>query len=73
MFDLVVLGAPTVLRWRGQRVNLRSMERMVILALVCGRGHLLWDPDFAPRYDLLDEALPYMDAYPDTEVLSGGP
>jgi hypothetical protein len=37
MFDLVVLGAPTVLRWRGQRVDLRPMQRVVILALVCGR------------------------------------
>jgi DNA-binding SARP family transcriptional activator len=41
MFDLAVLGDPTVLRWRSQRVNLRPMERVLILALVCANGHLL--------------------------------
>jgi len=41
MFDLAVLGDPAVLRWRGQRVKLRPMERVVILALVCARGYLL--------------------------------
>ena len=30
---------------------------------------LLLDADFAPRHDLLDEALPYMDAYPDTGIV----
>ena len=30
---------------------------------------LLLDADFAPRADLLDEALPYMDAYPDTGIV----
>jgi cellulose synthase (UDP-forming) len=30
---------------------------------------LLLDADFAPRYDLLDEALPYMDAYPNTGIV----
>jgi cellulose synthase (UDP-forming) len=30
---------------------------------------LLLDADFAPRDDLLDEALPYMDAYPDTGIV----
>jgi DNA-binding SARP family transcriptional activator len=41
MFDLAVLGDPTVLRWRGQRVELRPMERVLILALVCAKGHSL--------------------------------
>src|SRR5271154_5151897 len=41
MFDLAVLEDPTVLRWRGQRVNLRPMERVVILALTCAKGHSL--------------------------------
>jgi DNA-binding SARP family transcriptional activator len=41
MFDLAVLGDPTVLRWRGQRVKLRPMERVVILALVCAKGYSL--------------------------------
>jgi cellulose synthase (UDP-forming) len=30
---------------------------------------LLLDADFAPRHDLLDEALPYMDAYPKTGIV----
>ena len=30
---------------------------------------LLLDADFAPRHDLLDEALPYLDAYPDTGIV----
>ena len=30
---------------------------------------LLLDADFAPRHDLLDETLPYMDAYPDTGIV----
>ena len=30
---------------------------------------LLLDADFAPRHDLLNEALPYMDAYPDTGIV----
>jgi cellulose synthase (UDP-forming) len=30
---------------------------------------LLLDADFAPRYDLLDETLPYMEAYPDTGIV----
>jgi hypothetical protein len=30
---------------------------------------LLLDTDFAPRHDLLDETLPYMDAYPDTGIV----
>ena len=30
---------------------------------------LLLDADFAPRHDLLDEALPYMEAYPDTGIV----
>jgi DNA-binding SARP family transcriptional activator len=41
MFDFAVLGDPTVLRWRGQRVTLRPMERVVILALVCAKGYSL--------------------------------
>jgi DNA-binding SARP family transcriptional activator len=41
MFDLAVLGDPTVLRWRDQRVELRPMERVVILALLCAKGHSL--------------------------------
>ena len=41
MFDLAVLGHPTVLLWRGQRVKLRPMERVVILALVCAKGYSL--------------------------------
>lgn len=41
MFDLAVLGDPTVLRWRDQRVTLRPMERVVILALVCAKGYSL--------------------------------
>jgi DNA-binding SARP family transcriptional activator len=38
MFDLAVLSDPTVLRWHGQRVELRPMERVVILALWCANG-----------------------------------
>jgi cellulose synthase (UDP-forming) len=30
---------------------------------------LLLDADFAPRQDILDETLPYMDAYPDTGIV----
>ena len=30
---------------------------------------LLLDADFAPRHDLLDETLPYMDAYPGTGIV----
>jgi cellulose synthase (UDP-forming) len=30
---------------------------------------LLLDADFAPRHDLLDETLPYMEAYPDTGIV----
>ena len=30
---------------------------------------LLLDADFAPRYDLLNETLPHMDAYPDTGIV----
>jgi cellulose synthase (UDP-forming) len=30
---------------------------------------LLLDADFAPRYDLLDETLPHMEAYPDTGIV----
>jgi len=30
---------------------------------------LLLDADFAPRYDLLDECLPHMEAYPDTGIV----
>jgi cellulose synthase (UDP-forming) len=30
---------------------------------------LLLDADFAPRHDLLDEALPYMDAYPEVGIV----
>ncbi len=30
---------------------------------------LLLDADFAPRHDLLNEVLPYMDAYPDTGIV----
>jgi cellulose synthase (UDP-forming) len=30
---------------------------------------LLLDADFAPRHDFLDEALPHMDAYPDTGIV----
>jgi cellulose synthase (UDP-forming) len=30
---------------------------------------LLLDADFAPRHDILNEALPYMDAYPDTGIV----
>ena len=30
---------------------------------------LLLDADFAPRHDLLGEALPYIDAYPDTGIV----
>jgi DNA-binding SARP family transcriptional activator len=41
MFDLAVLGNPTVLCWSGQRVTLRPMERVVILALVCAKGYSL--------------------------------
>jgi DNA-binding SARP family transcriptional activator len=41
MFDLAVLGDPTVLRWHGQRVTLRPMERVVLLALVCAKGYSL--------------------------------
>ena len=41
MFDLAVLGDPTALHWRGQRVTLRPMERVVILALVCAKGYSL--------------------------------
>jgi DNA-binding SARP family transcriptional activator len=41
MFDLAVLGDPTVLRWRDQRVKLRPMERVMILALVCTKGYSL--------------------------------
>jgi|SRR5580658_1153220 DNA-binding SARP family transcriptional activator len=41
MFDLAVLGDPTILRWHGQRVDLRPMERVVILALLCAKGHSL--------------------------------
>jgi DNA-binding SARP family transcriptional activator len=41
MFDLAVLSDPTVLRWHGQRVELRPMERVVILALLCAKGHSL--------------------------------
>ncbi len=28
MFEVVVLGAPTVIRWCGQRVDLGPMERV---------------------------------------------
>jgi DNA-binding SARP family transcriptional activator len=41
MFDLAVLSDPTSLRWQGQRVELRPMERVLILALLCARGHSL--------------------------------
>jgi DNA-binding SARP family transcriptional activator len=41
MFELAVLSDPTVLRWRGQRVELRPMERVVILALLCANGRAL--------------------------------
>ena len=30
---------------------------------------LLLDADFAPRYDLLNETLPHMEAYPDTGIV----
>lgn len=34
-----------------------------------GEYILLLDADFAPRRDLLDEVLPYMEAYPDTGIV----
>jgi DNA-binding SARP family transcriptional activator len=49
MFDLAILGGPTVLRWRGQRVRLRPMEGVLILALVCAKGHLLPIANLARR------------------------
>ena len=47
MFDLAVLSDPTVLRWHGQRVELRPMERVVILALLCANGRSLTAPKLA--------------------------
>lgn len=41
MFELDVLGGPMVLRWNGQAVRLRPMERAVILSLLCAKGHTL--------------------------------
>jgi cellulose synthase (UDP-forming) len=34
-----------------------------------GQYILLLDADFAPRHDFLNEALPYMEAYPDTGIV----
>ena len=42
---------------------------MVRVQVSCGDFILLLDADFAPRHDLLNEALPYMDAYPDTGIV----
>jgi hypothetical protein len=36
-----------------------------------GEYILLLDADFTPRPDLLDERLPYMDAFPDTGIVPG--
>ena len=41
MFELDVLGGPMALRWSGQSVSLRPMERAVMLALLCAKGHTL--------------------------------
>lgn len=41
MFELDVLGGPMALRWNGQSVRLRPMERAVILSLLCAKGHTL--------------------------------
>src|SRR6266404_124607 len=68
MFDLAVLGDLTVLRWRSQRVNLRPMERVLILALMCAKGHLLTiERQVAVgfgefRQDLYDEAAATLEA-----------
>lgn len=41
MFELDVLGSPMALRWGGEIVTLRPMERAVLLSLLCAKGYTL--------------------------------